>query len=154
MLQCWQRTGHLPSFFVPTPGDLTAQQSPPQGICHPRQKKLLIPGGKPGGGGGWAQLELTDALYNLAPKIVIRVKHWLQTRLLLFWVKVVATHVTHRFKSNLFSPANPLWRSVVSDGTQTLRSGFDSYSRSSEFFPLKNWTDLYFREHSLDRNVK
>ena len=34
----WRRTGHFPSFFVPTPGDLTAQESPPPGICHPRQK--------------------------------------------------------------------------------------------------------------------
>ena len=32
----------MPSFFVPTPGNLTAQESPP--------------------GGGWAQVELTDAL--------------------------------------------------------------------------------------------
>ena len=47
--------GALPSFFVPTPGDLTAQESPPLGICHPRQKKCY------GGGGGWVQLELTDA---------------------------------------------------------------------------------------------
>ena len=39
MLQCWRRTGHLPSFFVPTPGHLTAQESPPPGICLPRQKK-------------------------------------------------------------------------------------------------------------------
>ena len=31
--------GHLPSFFVPTPGDLTAQESPLPGICYPRQKK-------------------------------------------------------------------------------------------------------------------
>ena len=30
---------HLPSFLVPTPGDLTAQESSPPGICHPRQKK-------------------------------------------------------------------------------------------------------------------
>ena len=44
MLQCWQRTGHLPSFFVPTPGDLTTQESPPPGICHPREKKMLMPG--------------------------------------------------------------------------------------------------------------
>ena len=49
MLQCWRRAGHLPSFFVPTPGDLTAQESPPPGICHPRQKKCLMPGGQPGG---------------------------------------------------------------------------------------------------------
>ena len=38
------------------------------GIWHPRQKKLLMPGGQPGRrrgvgeGGCWAQLELTDAL--------------------------------------------------------------------------------------------
>ena len=44
--------GHLPSFLVPTPGDLTAQESPPQGICHPRQIKMLMPGAQPGGGGG------------------------------------------------------------------------------------------------------
>ena len=25
--------------FHPHPGDLTAQESPPPGICHPRQKK-------------------------------------------------------------------------------------------------------------------
>ena len=44
MLQCWWRTGYLPSFFVPSPGNLTAQKSPPLGICHPRQKKMLISG--------------------------------------------------------------------------------------------------------------
>ena len=49
MLQCWRRTGHLPSFFVPTAGDLTAQESPPPGICHPRQKKMLMPRGQTGG---------------------------------------------------------------------------------------------------------
>ena len=37
--------------FRPTPGDLTAQESPPPGICHPRQKKMLLPGGQPEGGG-------------------------------------------------------------------------------------------------------
>ena len=31
-------TGHLPSFFVPTPGELTGQESPPTGISYPRQK--------------------------------------------------------------------------------------------------------------------
>ena len=51
MLQCWRRTGGL-----------TIQESPPPGICHPRQKKMLMPGGQPGGGGRWAQVELTDAL--------------------------------------------------------------------------------------------
>ena len=57
--------GELPSFFVPTLGDLTAQESPPPGICHPRPKKKLMPGSQLGGGEGggeWAQVELTDAL--------------------------------------------------------------------------------------------
>ena len=44
-------------FFISTPGDLTAQDSPPPGIYHPRQKKCQCPGG----GGDWAQVELTDA---------------------------------------------------------------------------------------------
>ena len=38
MLRYWRRTGHLPSFFVLTPGDLTAKESPPPGICYPMQK--------------------------------------------------------------------------------------------------------------------
>ena len=41
--------GHLLSSFIPTPGNLP-----------PKTKKVLMPGGYPGGG-GWAQLELTDA---------------------------------------------------------------------------------------------
>ena len=52
MLQCWRRTGHLPSFFVPTLGELTAQESPPPGICHPRQKKCLRLRVSQGVGGG------------------------------------------------------------------------------------------------------
>ena len=30
--------GAFALFFGPTQGDLTAQESPPPGICHPRQK--------------------------------------------------------------------------------------------------------------------
>ena len=63
MLQCWRRTWHLHSFLVSAPGDLTAQESPPSGICHPRPKKCYSPGVSPGRG-GWAQLEMSDALYN------------------------------------------------------------------------------------------
>ena len=46
--------GHLPSFFVPTPEDLTAQESPLPGICHPRQnqKNANARGSGQGGGGG------------------------------------------------------------------------------------------------------
>ena len=36
---------------IPT-GHLTAKESPPPGICHPRQKKMVMPGGQPAGGGG------------------------------------------------------------------------------------------------------
>ena len=43
-------------FFVPTAGGLTAQNSPPLGICHPtKAKKMLMPGGQPGLG-GWGML--------------------------------------------------------------------------------------------------
>ena len=51
--------GHLPSFFVPTPGKLAAQKSPSPGICHPRQKKCQCPGVSPGGVG---ELAPADAL--------------------------------------------------------------------------------------------
>ena len=63
----------MPSFFVPAPGDLTASKSPPTFFAS-KAKKMLMPGDQPGsarvspgeraeegGGGGWAQLELTDA---------------------------------------------------------------------------------------------
>ena len=42
--------GIYPLCFVPTPEDLTAQESPPPGICHPRQKKCCCPGISRGGG--------------------------------------------------------------------------------------------------------
>ena len=48
--------GHLPSFLVPTPEDLTAQESPLPGICHPRQnqKNANARGSARAGGGGGA----------------------------------------------------------------------------------------------------
>ena len=52
--------GAFALFFVPIPGDLTAQESPPSGICHPRQKKMLMPGisrGREGGGLGAAGID-------------------------------------------------------------------------------------------------
>ena len=42
--------GTFALFFRPRLGDLTAQESPPPGICHPRQK-MLMPGCQSGGGG-------------------------------------------------------------------------------------------------------
>ena len=38
--------------FSPTMGDLTAQETPPPGICHPRQKKKANAQGSARGGGG------------------------------------------------------------------------------------------------------
>ena len=37
--------------FIPTPGDLTAQEPPPPGICNPRQKNANARGLAGGGGG-------------------------------------------------------------------------------------------------------
>ena len=51
----------MPYFFAPTPGDLTAQESPPPEIFHPRQKNANADGSARGVGGGGDQLELTDA---------------------------------------------------------------------------------------------
>ena len=39
----------MPSFSVPTPGDLTAQESLPPGNLPSKAKKMLMPGGQPGG---------------------------------------------------------------------------------------------------------
>ena len=49
--------GICPLFFVPTPRDLSAQESPPPGICHPRKKKKLMTGGQPGGALGAAGID-------------------------------------------------------------------------------------------------
>ena len=53
--------GALPSLVVPTPRDLTAQESPPPGICHPRQKKNANARKSARGDGVKAGWELTDA---------------------------------------------------------------------------------------------
>ena len=49
--------GAFPLFLRPLPGGFDTQESPPPGICHSRQKKMLMPGGQPGlqGGGGSAR---------------------------------------------------------------------------------------------------
>ena len=57
-------------FCRPHPGDLTAQESPPPGICHPREKNANVRGSAPGGGGRWAQLELTDASLPCPPQAI------------------------------------------------------------------------------------
>ena len=42
---------HLPSFFVPTPGHLDSSCVPTPGNLPIFSKKMLMPGGWPGGGG-------------------------------------------------------------------------------------------------------
>ena len=49
--------------FLPHPGGFASSRVPTPGNLPSMAKKMLIPGGQPGGGaGGWAQVELTDAL--------------------------------------------------------------------------------------------
>ena len=50
--------GAFALFFRPHPGDLTAQESPPPGICLPRLKNANARGSAREGGGGWGQGEL------------------------------------------------------------------------------------------------
>ena len=51
--------------FRPHPGQFDSSRVPSPWNLPSKAKKMLTPGGQPGGGGrvwGWAQLELTDAL--------------------------------------------------------------------------------------------
>ena len=49
-------------FFRPHPGgEFDSSRVPIPGNLPSRAKNMLMPGGQPGEGGGWAQLELTDA---------------------------------------------------------------------------------------------
>ena len=52
-------------FFRPHPGGFDSSRVPTPGNLQSKTKKMLTPEGQPGGGGeGWAQLELTDALFH------------------------------------------------------------------------------------------
>ena len=55
--------GTFALFFRPHPGGFASSRVPTPGNLPSQAKKMLIPGGQPGwGGGAWAQVELTDAL--------------------------------------------------------------------------------------------
>ena len=64
--------GHLSSFFCPGAGHCHAFPARPPGIVNLKKKKVQMPGGCPGG--GWAMLELTDALHifilSILPSLV------------------------------------------------------------------------------------
>ena len=58
--------GAFALFFRPHPGGFDSSRVPTPGNLPSKAKKLLIPGDQPGrGGGGGAQVELTDALPNV-----------------------------------------------------------------------------------------
>ena len=54
--------GAFALFFRPHPGEFDSSRVPTPGNLPSKAKKMLMPRGQPGGGGGWAQVELTDAL--------------------------------------------------------------------------------------------
>ena len=57
------RMGHLPSFCVPTVKDLTARVPTPRNLPSKAKKNANAPTPPPPSKeGGWAQVELTDAL--------------------------------------------------------------------------------------------
>ena len=54
--------GAFAIFFRPHPGGLDSSRVPTVGNLPSKAKRMLMFGGQPGGEGGWAQVELTDAL--------------------------------------------------------------------------------------------
>ena len=77
--------GALPSFLVPTPGNLTAQESLPLGICHPRQKNAnaqgSAPEGRRGGGGLGAAGIALEKHYSFRGPINDRISHGIDNTL-------------------------------------------------------------------------
>ena len=74
----------MPSFLVATPGDLTAQESHPREFAIQGKKNANARGSAPGGGGGWAQLQLADALekhYSFRGPINDRIWHRIDNKL-------------------------------------------------------------------------
>ena len=52
--------GAFALFFLPHPGGFASSRVPTPRNLPSKAKKMLIPGGQPGGGGAWVQVELTD----------------------------------------------------------------------------------------------
>ena len=53
--------GAFAFFFRPHPEGFDSSRVPTIGSLPSRAKKMLMPGGQPGGPVGWTQVELTDA---------------------------------------------------------------------------------------------
>ena len=56
--------GAFALFFAPPPPGIDSSRVPTPGNLPSKVKKMLMPGDQPGRG-GWAQVELTDALVRL-----------------------------------------------------------------------------------------
>ena len=52
--------GAFALLFRPQPGGFDSPRVPTPGNFPSKAKKMLMSGRQPGGGGGWAQVELTD----------------------------------------------------------------------------------------------
>ena len=62
--------GAFALFFHPHPGRFASSRVPTPGNLPSKAKKMLIPGGQPGG--AWAQVELTDALFRSNIKCLLQ----------------------------------------------------------------------------------
>ena len=110
-----------------------------RGICHPREfaiqgpKECKCPGsarmGEGRGGGGWAQLELTDALSSLMYSITVLCKT------LSFCPLVILCF------SEGFSPTE--WVSSYSLEIEVGSSNNDNACLISSFFLIAHWTFLF-----------
>ena len=65
--------GAFALFFRPHPAGFDSSRVPTPGNLPFKAKKMLMPVGQPGekgGGGGWAQMELTDALLVMGCDVI------------------------------------------------------------------------------------
>ena len=64
--------GAFALFFRPHPGEFDSSRVPTPGNLSSKAKKMLMPGGQPGG--AWAQVELTDAFPTCPSEILQKQK--------------------------------------------------------------------------------
>ena len=64
-----------PLFSSPHPAGFDSSRVPTPGNCHPRQKKMLMLGGQPGGGGGLT-VELNFLFLSPSPPSLRKTESW------------------------------------------------------------------------------
>ena len=144
MLQCWRGTVNLPTFFGPHPGDLTAQESPPPGICHPRQKKNVnARGGGAGRSWNWLMHNVhflcENHLYYLSKQTNGEPCHFVIfffNRKLSIWPTTTnELHAAVRLAPNLLAappPTKELQRPLILPATQATKIRNKKTSRTIE----------------------